>query len=68
MHNPLNKEKLVYQNLNKFVYGESINIIAGLDTPVLSEEYRDEEGNPTTLSYMKQKMLDRKLYQEDCRY
>ena len=62
LFNPLNEEKLVYQNLNKFVYGESINIIAGLDTPVLSEEYRDEEGNPkATLSLHETKDVGQKI-------
>ena len=42
LFNPLNKT-LVYQTLDKFDYDES-SIIAGLDTPVLSKDNRDEEG------------------------
>ena len=42
LFNPLNKT-LVYQTLDKFDYDKS-SIIAGLDTPVLSKDNRDEEG------------------------
>ena len=40
LFNPLN-DKLVYQTLDKFDYDKS-SIIAGLDTPVLSKDYRDK--------------------------
>lgn len=55
LFNPLN-DKLVYQTLDKFDYEKS-SIIAGLDTPVLSNEYR----NKATLDLHRTKDVGQKI-------
>jgi len=55
LFNPLN-DKLVYQTLNKFDYEKS-SIIAGLDTPVLSNEYK----NKATLDLHRTKDVGQKI-------
>ena len=55
LFNPLN-EKLPYQKLDKFDYDKN-SIIAGLDTPVLSDEYR----NKATLDLHRTKDVGQKI-------